>query len=1503
MKKGSIVFVFILAAIVIYNGFIYAYDKTYTDYLVGNGHLDAAYRWQLKDTVGKVYTTFNNQVNLLTSNSDYRYSQTSSIYYKWMKEYYPTLYSSIKSKVSSGQLDIVGGEVIEPDCNVTSGESLVRQCLYGQKFFQSEFGVKAKLNYMPDAFGFSYQLPQILKKSGMDYFFTAKLTWNDTNAFPYDPFKWQGVDGTQALAYKNKVNYNSFPDCNTMMDKSSALGIKKAMASYGSGDGGGGPAQADIDNIRTKNGDSAYPTVKMAKGQEFFDALTTADQAALPVWNNELYLEAHRGTYTTWGPMKKYNRLCETTAEQAEKWASMATWLGAASYPSAKFGDAWEKMLVNQFHDILPGSSLLSVQNDAWDDAELALNEFNASKDLAMKGIASMINTTVASGVPVVVFNPLSWSRTDLVEADVTFATAPAAVRIYNDTGTEIPSQLLSVNGNTAKVLFEASGVPSVGYRVYRAESTTQGSYSTGLTIGSYVIENSRYRVEINSSTGNISRIYDKTNSREVLESGKQANVLQVYENDTPTNYDAWNMDKDDFATTVVPYEINTPASISIAESGPVRAIYRVVKNYGSSSFTQDITLYPNTDRIDVKMTANWNEQHKCLKVAFPFSVTPANATYEIAYGAIDRSTSRTSSFDAARFEVSGHKWADMSNGGYGASILNNCKYGWDALSNRLRLTLLRGPHLIDSTTAHTDQGNHEFTYSVYPHSGDWKTANTPQKGYELNYPLLPMPTTSHTGALGKTYSFVTVDKPNVIVSAVKKIEDSASSDLIVRMYETQGVASTTDKITFAENINSASEVNLLEENLASASYTGKDLTATLGKFEIKSFRVSLASPNFSNGKPTVTGVNLSSYFNLDGMSYDSARSNGNLDGSGNTYSADLMPATITSEDVSFSIGLRTDGSNNLVQASGQTITLPSGNNKFLYLLGAKAGTGTASGVFKVNYSDGYTTTKNLAFTDWTAVIGGWNLARVTDTIGYVLTHNHSSSGDNYTKDNYLFIYRIPLDPSRVVSSVALPNATGIKIAAISLTSGGFLTEDFQVSPPGATPTPTPVSTPTPTPVPGSNVQVDLTSYFNQDGFSFDANRNDGSFDFQVAPNNCIYSADLVNANPAYDGVLYHLGPMTDGANNAVYGTGQTITLPQGVFSSVRFLASATNGATVGDFILNYTDSTTSTHSVTVTDWCVSSADLKEQTMDHRHRNINDEIKTNYIYAYYLTPTSGKTVSGLVLPNTNKIHVLAITLVGTGTATPTPTPTPTATPASTATPTPTPTPTGTATPTSTPTPTPAGTPTPSPTPGTANLVAYWRLDESSGTTASDATGTGHTGTVSGATWQPSGGHILGALSFDGSNDNVTATATTDLNITDYITVAGWFKTSQAATTSTSIIRHDGHFTALQLVSGGTGRAVYWIGATKYYLNFTWSYNNNAWHHYAAVYDKNVGAKIYIDGTLVTSAATTGALATSAKNLSLGATETATEPYSGLLDDVRVYNKALSQAEVQTLAGM
>ena len=851
------------------------------------------------------------------------------------------------------------------------------------------------------------------------------------------------------MSYKpirDYVNIYSDADINTSLNKPSALGIKKSLCLYGSGDHGGGPTQSNITQIHNQDANASLPHVYCRKASEFFGSLTTTEKNALPTQVGEMYLENHRGTFTTRAAMKKYNRLTELTAEEAEKAASIATWLGAVSYPSTKVKMSWDKILVNQFHDILPGSSIDQVYNEAYDDAELVLNHLNNSMNYGLQGIASRADTTVASGIPVLVFNPLSWSRNDLVQTDVTFASAPASVRIYDYAGTEIPCQVLSINGNTAKVIFEASSVPSIGYKVYRAVSTTQGSYSTGLTIGSYVIENKRFRVEISSSTGNISRIYDKTNSKEVL-SGGEGNVLQVYTNDTPGSYPAWNIDYADIGDPAVAFTgINTPASITVVEAGPVRAIYRVTKNWYGSSFTQDITLYPSIDRVDVKMTANWNESNKMLKVAFPFNATSSTITYEVAYGAIDRSTARTTNFDKARFEVPGHKWADLSASGYGAAILNNSKYGWDTLNNRVRLSLLRAPSTpilngSDSGGPTADIGLHNFDYAVYPHTGDWKTANTTRKGFEFNYPLVALPTTAHTGTLGKTFSFVSVDQPNVIISAIKKIEDSASSassDLIVRMYETQGVASTTAHLTFAGNINSASEVNLLEDNLGSASFATDQLTATLGKFEIKSYRLSVACSSFSNTKPAVTKVSLSSAYNLDGMVTTVPGSTETWTAAGTLYPLISCPLRLSVRMSLLTWGPKTDGSSNIVQATGQTITLPTGNYKFLYILGTGAGSGT-SGNFTVNYSDATSTSKTLSFTDWKVLIGGWNRIPVADNVGYYLTHFHTASADTKVYDNYLFVYRIALNSAKTVSNVVLPNATGIKIAAMSLASGGFL--------------------------------------------------------------------------------------------------------------------------------------------------------------------------------------------------------------------------------------------------------------------------------------------------------------------------------------------------------------------------------------------------------------------------------------------------------------------------------
>lgn len=1044
---------------VLSSGLVFAYDKSDTVYMVGNSHIDAAWLWPMEETVQVVHDTFKRALDLMDKNPDYKYAQSSALFYMWLEEYYPELYKRVREKVKEGQWEVVGGQIIEPDLNISSGESLVRQSLYAQKYFKEKFGKYVNIGWVPDVFGFSYQVPQILKKSGMDYFVTTKLNWNDTNKFPYEYFKWRGLDGSELITYKPTYDYSTVHNKNQVkntLNFPKSLGINKSMALFGTGDHGGGPTQQNLDTFRSFDEDPEMPSVKLKTASEYF-ADTANEVSKLPVWDNEMYLEYHRGTYTTQAAVKKYNRKSEIAAEETEKFASIAEWLGGTSYPQDKINEAWKLININQFHDILPGSSIPAVYDRAWNDYEIALNLLRSSLENSLASIAQRADTS-KEGIPLVVFNPLSWDRTDIVKTTITLPTeSPAHIKVFDSEGNQTISQILNQKGKLVEIAFKAT-VPSMGYKVYyvktedepaelaHAETKDAAADITALEpvcedTDLYTMENDFLRVEINKKTGNIKQIYDKVNNREVF-SGGEGNQLHILE-DTPRNWDAWDVDKDDMEAE--PTVLDNPASVEIIKNGPLMATIRVTKNWSNSKFIQDITLYEGIPRVDVDMTADWHESHKMLKVAFPLSVNPPKATFEIGYGSIERSTTRENSFDAARFEVSGHKWADMSEGGFGVSILNDCKYGWDVLGNRIRLSLLRSPKWPDPNA---DMGKHEFTYSIYPHGGDWREANTVQEAYELNYPLIAIQTTRHSGDLGDSFSFLSVDKPNVIITVVKKSEDG--KDLIVRMYETQG-KEVTANIAFPADIIKADETNLLEEDIAPASFSGNVLTAKLGKFEIKTFRVKLKKAFHDNTEPKVTMVDLDSEYNLDGISFNSNRNDGDIDGAGNTFAAELIPNKVISEGVTFKIGPRDDGQANMVKAVGQEISLPGGSYDYLYILGASAGPGKAGGTFTVKYKDSSTTDTYIQFKNWTSRIGGWNRAVAKDVIGLHMTHNHSKTGDNILKNSYLFVYKIKLDPSKKVKSLVLPDAEGIKIAAMSLVRGGASIQEDMEPPTGVT--------------------------------------------------------------------------------------------------------------------------------------------------------------------------------------------------------------------------------------------------------------------------------------------------------------------------------------------------------------------------------------------------------------------------------------------------------------------
>ncbi|OXS53876.1 hypothetical protein B1A99_28685 [Cohnella sp. CIP 111063] len=1053
-----------------------AYGKTHEVYVVPNAHIDTAWKWTIPTTIvgdgnpeTYLYNTWNKHRNLINSNPDYKFNASSAQHHAWIQEYYPELFNDIKIKEAQGKWELAGAAWVQHETMIASGESIARSYLLGQKYFKEQFGKYVDHAFLPDTFGISWIVPQILKDSGVESLMVTRIS-----AVNDDLFRWKGVDGTELMTYRPKWMYPNGGDFwqggvdarnglryrfDTVLDYPNSLGLNKGMYLLGAGDAGGGANQNQIDAIADINADSTAPVVSYRSVSEYNDAFTQTQKDLSPLREQELLLKSTHGTFTSQAAVKKYNRQAEIALEEAEKLNSVAMWLGAADYPSLKLDMAWKKKLVNDFHDILPGTTTREPTEEAWNNYEIALNLMRSSVDNALEGIAGRADTT-GDGVPVVIYNALSFSRSDVVETTVTFNSSSDYVKVYNESGAEIPSQAVK-QGNSFKVVFIAQNVPSLGHLVYRVvPSSTAGSYSTGLSSGGYAMNSNKYTIEINPANGNINRIYDKVNGKEVLYPNSEVELQRFQDSDQP-----WDIDYS--VVSSAPTVINsTPKSIELIETGPVRNVYRVTKYDGKSTYTQDIVLYSGLDRIDLPTTVDWHEGAKLLKVAFKLSDYAKSplTTYDLSYGAVARGINSIGEgaywdlddhypmdpFIAPRkYEVPGHKWADVSSAtnNFGVSILNDSKYGWDKPDeNTIRLSLLRSARDLDSVQ---DEGRHTFTYSVYSHSGDWRSANTPQQAHSLNAPLLALPTTAHSGSLGKSFSFASVDKPNVLITAIKKKEDS--NDFIVRLSETQGVDTAGVNVAFngSHAISSYAETDLLEDDRPSleqdVSISGNVLSTNLHKYEVKTFRVSLSSQHYSNTNPVVTRIALGGQYNLDGMSHDSNRNDGNVDGAGGSYSADLMPSTITSESISFDMGPSTPGQNNMIQALGQNVNFNvcgtcTGYN-YLYVLAAAAGGGVPYGTFTVNYKTGSPASKDLYVTDWTQRIGAFNRDVATDTIAHVFTHNHqqnSGSGhDNVAKDNFMFMYRIPLDSARVPDSLTLPNNGVIKVMALSLASGG----------------------------------------------------------------------------------------------------------------------------------------------------------------------------------------------------------------------------------------------------------------------------------------------------------------------------------------------------------------------------------------------------------------------------------------------------------------------------------
>ncbi len=751
--------------------------------LVGHSHLDVVFMWPYKEFLRKVGRTHATMLRLMEQYPEFSFCQSQAKLYADMKAHWPHLYEQVKQRVAEGRWELTGAFWVEPDCNTISGESFVRQILYGQKFFEEEFGKRSRSCWQPDVFGLSWAMPQILARSGIEFFMTNKMAiWNDTNPWTRHTFWWEGRDGTRILSIVPPGHFIGTVDPD-IMDRqwrtfSDKHTIGETLHVFGWGDGGGGPDPEMIESGRRYADFPGLVRTQFVTAEEAFDrirdkALAAGD--AVSVLKDEIYLEAHRGTYTNKGILKKINRRLEFLYRDAEMVAALAA-LDGAPYPEERFRQGWEQLLTTQFHDSLPGTHVPEVTGDL----HAELDSVRAIGGAALEdALAVLFGTTPdpAEASAVTLVNTLPFDRDELaaLPAGVLGGKVPAG-----PDGKPLPHQNVTDLDGTERVLVGPPAVPGVGALAVplataggaaagKAEVSAEASGQGG------VLENALLKATFNAD-GELTSLFDKEHHREVLVAGAPGNRFQLFE-DTPGHYEAW-----DIAATYVEHEIDVSGggTVAVDEAGPLRASLRVQKPIAGSSVRQRVSLTAGSRELVFETEINWKERQRLLKVAFPLEITAMNATYDIAFGSIERPTHTNTSFDEAKFEVPTHLWADLSQTDYGVSLLNDCKYGYDCRGKVLRLTLLKGATYPDPQA---DVGTHHFTYVLMPHAGSWQEGGTHEAALRLNVPLVARPAAEVPAVPARR--MLDLDAPGMTLEAVKRAEDGG--DLILRLVEREG--------------------------------------------------------------------------------------------------------------------------------------------------------------------------------------------------------------------------------------------------------------------------------------------------------------------------------------------------------------------------------------------------------------------------------------------------------------------------------------------------------------------------------------------------------------------------------------------------------------------------------------------------------------------------------------------------------------------------------------------
>ncbi|WPV68048.1 alpha-mannosidase [Chitinophaga sp. LS1] len=1041
MKKQILIFAGVLCFTCLKAQTKYNIAKDKVLYTIGYSHLDTEWNWDYPQVINEyIKSIMTENFPLFEKYPDYAYNFTGSRRYHMMKEYYPDLYQQVKYYIAKGRWHVSGSSVDEAETVMSTPESILRQVLYGNNFFQQEFGVVSQDYMLPDCFGFPASLPTVLRHAGLIGFSTQKLTWGSAVGIPFNIGTWYGPDGSGLVSALNGGAYVSHVPVRLDLDEGWSKRLENNRKKsgyafdfhyYGVGDQGGAPRENDVKHAEgsLNNPDSKLKVVLTSSDQIFKD-ITPEIQRDLPTYKGELLLTEHSaGSITSQAFMKKMNRKNELLAKAAEQLAVVADYKGAAVYPFNKLNNAWELVLGSQVHDVLPGTSIPKAYEYAWNDEYVAANGFAAVLENSMKALAKEMDTRV-KGRAVVVYNPLAIEREDVVAASVVFDKVPEGITVYGPDGVPVKSQVLQVSDHTLKFIFQAK-VPSVGLAVYDVRSQVT-KVTSGLKVTDHSLENEFYKVQI-SADGNIASIYDKVTNHELLSNP----AVLDFQSEKSYTWPAWNMDWDERQKP--PFDhLDKSATLRVVENGPLRIAVAVSRKGLGSQITQILSLAAGSKRLEIDNLLDWQSKGVSLKAAFPLTAVNDSTTYNMGVGTIARPRNNEKAYEAPS-----NQWFDQTDksGQFGVSILEDCKYGSDKPNDTtLRLTLLFTPkpdkrYVVQGTQ---DWGRHAFKYGIYAHAGDWRKGLTPWQGQALNQPLMAFETDAHAGKDGKQVAMLTISTPQIGLMAFKKMEHS-DDYYIVRLNELLGIDTHGVTVQFSAGIADAYEVNGQEKRIGPAKFDGQHVFFDMGHDAIKSFAVKFA-PTVAV-KSVVAQAPVSLPFNVDAFSYDNNRDDGNLKG---RYSlpAELLPDTIVSEDVAFKMGSRADEDSNAVICKGQEIVLPDGDYNAVYLL-AVADKDTV-GDFRIDDH-----VVPVGIQEWTGYIGQYYNRRFEqdeitvksiadpfvkkDNIAWFASHRHLAYPSKNEAYNYSYMFKYRIAIPAHAKRIKLPENKNIKIFAITV--------------------------------------------------------------------------------------------------------------------------------------------------------------------------------------------------------------------------------------------------------------------------------------------------------------------------------------------------------------------------------------------------------------------------------------------------------------------------------------